>query len=788
MSTLADVYPRLPAPLAARCRRLGPAPDARPAFIVYWMRTAARAHENPALDVALWLGAQLGVGVFVHHGLSERYPYASDRHHTFILEGARDVRDALTQRGIGYAFHLEREGHRGPVLVELARQAGLVVTEDMPVPPLSGWTGALARRAEVPVLLVDTACVAPMKATTKAPSRAFAFREATQALWDEALRTPWEEQPDPSSFVPDLPYTPTDLDTPIPELVAACEIDHLVGPVPDTRGGSAAGYARWDAFQARGLSRYAKDRNDPNRRGVSRMSPYLHYGMVSPLRIAREAHGVGAEKYLDELLTWRELAYCWCAHQDAPGTLSALPAWARETLDAHRDDPRELRSWETLARAKSGAPLWDAAQRSLLVHGELHNNLRMTWGKALVGWSATPERALERLVDLNHRYALDGRDPASYGGLLWCLGLFDRPFEETPVLGKVRGRSMVHHASRMDVARYATETSRPFAREVPRVAVVGAGVAGLLCARTLHDHGVKVTVFEKARGPGGRTSTRRRDGVRFDHGAQYFSARDPVFARYVESWAEDGIVAPWDARFVTLRDGAVTRDQPRAARWVATPKMSALASHLAADLDVRYGRRVTSLEPGWTLHAEDGALGQFDHVLLSAPAPQSAALLEGTALEGRLDDVALAPCWAVMVRLSDRLDPGWDAARVEGGPLAWIARDASKPERGGAETWVLHASPAWSEAHLEDGADDVAADLAGAFSTLTGAAPTEAVAHRWRHARTLSALGEPCLFEEAVGLGVCGDWCLDAKVEAAFRSGAALAGRVLGAIGNRAPR
>lgn len=787
MTDLADVYPRLPEPLAARTRRLGPRPEGKPAFVVYWMRTAVRAHENPALDVALWLGAQLGVGVFVQHGLSERYPYASDRHHTFILQGARDVREQLRARGVGYAFHLEREGHRGPVLVELARAAGVVVTEDMPVPPLTGWTGALARRAEVPVLLVDTACVAPMKATRSAPKRAFAFRKATQPLWDAALRAPWREQPDPPRpFVPDLPYAPTDLDAPLPRLVAECDVDHLVGPVPDTPGGTTAGYARWDAFRERGLRRYAKDRNDPNRASVSRMSAYLHYGMVSPLRLAREAHAAGADKYLDELLTWRELAHCWCFHQDDPGALEALPGWAQETLAEHAGDAREPRSWETLARARSGVPLWDAAQRSLLVHGELHNNVRMTWGKAIPGWTESPARALETLIDLNHRYALDGRDPASYGGLLWCLGLFDRPFEETPILGKVRGRSIAHHASRLDVARYATEMSRPFAADPPRVAVIGAGIAGLVCARALADHGLKVTVFEKARGPGGRTSTRRRDAARFDHGAQYFTARDPVFARYVESWARDGVVAPWDARFVTLKGGDVIPDERDAPRWVATPTMSALAAHLASDLQVRYETRVTAIHRDGSLESDGGELGRFDQVLVSAPAPQAAALLADTPLAARLERIRLAPCWAVMLRLAEPLDPGWDAARVEGASLSWIARDASKPGRGGAETWVAHGSPEHAAAHLEGAPEAIARALEDEFRSLTGAPPAlEAIAHRWRHARVIEALGEPCLLDAELGRGACGDGFLGAKIEAAFRSGAALAGRVLGEIGKR---
>ena len=150
--------------------------------------------------------------------------------------------------------------------------------------------------------------------------------------------------------------------------------------------------------------------------------------MVSPFRLAREASAEGAEKFLDELLIWRELAYSFCHYRGNLENEGGLPAWAISTLTEHEGDRRTVLSWETLARARTGERLWDTAQRSLVKHGELHNNVRMTWGKAILEWTENHRLALERLIDLNHRFALDGRDPASYGGILWCLGQFDRPF------------------------------------------------------------------------------------------------------------------------------------------------------------------------------------------------------------------------------------------------------------------------------------------------------------------------------------------------------------------------
>ncbi|MEJ2541447.1 MAG: FAD-dependent oxidoreductase, partial [Gemmatimonadota bacterium] len=666
--------------LASRIHRVAPgaegvaSPDGAGEFVLYWMRTAVRAHDNPALEVALAEGRRMGLPVFVYHALSERYPYASDRHHRFILEGARDVAREMAERRIGYGFHLERPEHRGPHLVTLARRAGRVVTEDMPVAPLDRWTRKLARRSGREVWAVDSACLVPMRTVDRAATtRAFRFRKATRHAREVALR---DGAPAPVDsgvgapgavagvatepgipFVPaGLPFEPVSLpDADLAALIAACEIDHGVGPVPHTSGGSVAGYARWEAFRDQGLARYAGTRNNPLVPGVSRMSAYLHYGHVSPWRIAREAAAVGGkggEKYLDELLVWRELAYAFCAHRPGHDTVAALPDWARQTLAVHEDDPRERLSWETLARAETGDALWDAAQRSLLVHGELHNNVRMTWGKALLGWTRDAGEALERLVDLNHRFALDGRDPASFGGILWCLGQFDRPFTpERPVLGTVRSRSTETHARRLDVDEYRRRVEQPAWPGAPRVAVVGGGLSGLMAARTLRDHGLDVTVFDKGRRPGGRASTREHGATRFDHGAQYFTIRDRRMRPLLESWLQDGVVAEWPGRLVRYRDGRVESAR-EGARYVGVPGMIDLASHLSRELDVRRGVRVGSVErpegwrdevppsagggPGngrnaaseragrWLLRDESGGnLGRFDEVVVALPPPQA---------------------------------------------------------------------------------------------------------------------------------------------------------------------
>ncbi len=767
-------------------------------FVLYWLRTAVRADENPALDAALAAGNALGLPVLIYHALSERYPYASDRHHTFQLEAARDLQAAIGERNVGYVFHLERIGHRGGHLKEMALRSALIVTEDMPVEPLRTWTMALGRQTRRPVIAVDTACVAPMQLLGKAYDRAFAFRTATQRRYDARLnRSYLPLSPRHQPLVPDnLPFQPLDLQAAdVAELVAQCAIDHAIGPLPETLGGSTAGYARWDRFRQSGLAHYARRRNDALLDGVSRMSPYLHYGMVSPFRIAREAaaeDNEGAKKYLDELLIWRELAYNFCFYRSDHGQTSALPGWALATLQEHARDTRPaLPTWEVLARGRTGDDLWDAAQRSLLIHGELHNNVRMTWGKSLLHWTPDARTALATMIDLNHRYALDGQDPASYGGLLWCLGQFDRPFPPPrPIFGTVRDRSTKQHAQRLDPRKYLHKVARSVREPAPRVAVVGAGLAGLFAARTLADHGLRVTVFEKSRGVGGRMATRRTErGLQFDHGAQYFTVRDPHFRRYVDSWQQDGLVHPWRGRIVVLDHGAVTAEKAGTPRYVGVPTMNRICQHLADDLEVRLETQVAPLErrqETWNLSTVDGSsLGEFDAVIVSAPAGQTAQLLRTVpTLAGQAGSTKMHGCWAVMLALEEPLPRDYAGAFVDDSPLAWIARDGRKPGREPAhDTWVLHASSTWTEAHFEDSAPEIIDQLATAFWEATGVAAIPlcpAAAHRWRFALPPEPLADPCLFDAALSVAACGDWCGGPRVEGAFLSGMAAAGRLLG--------
>jgi predicted NAD/FAD-dependent oxidoreductase len=381
---------------------------------------------------------------------------------------------------------------------------------------------------------------------------------------------------------------------------------------------------------------------------------------------------------------------------------------------------------------------------------------------------------------------------------------------------------------------------------VPRVAVVGAGLAGLACARALAADGAQVTVLEKSRGPGGRAATRvtARDGdghpasdaLAFDHGAQYATARDARFVGQLEAWRALGVAAEWEGRIVALAGGAVrpAGDAARPVRrWVGVPGMHAFGRALAAHagmhgVTLARGVRVTVVQGAagaagarWTLGDEAGAAhGPFDAVIVAVPAPQAAPLLAAVpSLAARAAAVPMTPCWSAMLAVAEPLGLPFDGAfvnapsradgdgrgslatavldvRADAGAadvpaLAWVARDSSKPGRalpvGVAETWVLHAAPAWSAAHLECAPDVVArrllAELAREARVPVHAPVVHLAAHRWRHATPAPALAEPALWDAHARLGACGDWCGGPRVEGAYLSGLAAAERVRAALG-----
>jgi hypothetical protein len=335
-----------------------------------------------------------------------------------------------------------------------------------------------------------------------------------------------------------------------------------------------------------------------------------------------------------------------------------------------------------------------------------------------------------------------------------------------------------------------------------KIAIVGAGIAGLSAARALVDRGHDVIVFEKGRGPGGRVATSRLRGIEmprgfagstlaFDHGAQYFTVRDSRFASLVAQWERDRVAAPWNGRIVTFdAEGwddleasptAKASGDKGTVRYVGTPGMNAIALAMAEGLNITYDQRVESLEP---------LLSTLDHVVVAVPAPRAMPLVSHVpSLAERLAPVMMPPSWTVMAAFEERVAARFDAAFVNGSALGWIARNTSKPKRDWkVDTWVLQATTAWSAAHADDRPDDVGSFLMEVFEDLIRAGLPRAfyaTVHRWRHAAADPPLAAGALHDATARITVCGDWCRGSRIEDAYVSGVNAAELIEQSFGER---
>jgi photolyase PhrII len=482
----------------AECR-----PRAGGEFVLYWMQTTHRAHDNFALNFAIEQANGLNLPLQVYHGLRHDYPWASDRFHTWILQSVVDLYDDFEALGINYAFWLSRgrgqftqwpagiagipvSGDTGPSskesdpdwspLVSLARRAALVVTDFYPTFIVPRQIRGLRKKVDTPVIAVESATLVPMAFHQKEHSTARGIRPVLMDALEHYL---W---PAPA---PELkvrrkvevgfecvlekaarrPGGERTIDSQIAALVAGCDVDHSVPPSPMFRGGSRAGRARLQKFLETGLPQYADGRNDPNNlEAVSRLSPWLHFGNLSIHEILLAAREAGPaahySKFLDEALTWREVSHNFCYFNPKHRTVEGIPKWARDQLTAHESDPRpQLYPLEVMEQGRTGDELWNAAQRSYLRDGWMHNYMRMLWGKAVLMWTRDAAECLRVLEHLNNKYSLDGRDPNSYGGVMWTFGKFDRPFYPRPIYGNVRYQSLRAAGKKFDVQAYVRRYS-----------------------------------------------------------------------------------------------------------------------------------------------------------------------------------------------------------------------------------------------------------------------------------------------------------------------------------------
>lgn len=436
------------------------APRADGKCVVYWMQRAMRIHENPALDVAIEAGNLLGLPVVVFFSVIPNYPHANLRHYHFMAQGLRDVAADAEEKGVGFVLRRHPDNSLEAFLDEV--KAALLVGDENPCREPERWRQALAKKLTLPYWTVDADVVIPSRVFGRDyfllhHLRPHLKRELPNYLVAQKRVRPqheWKPAKKLASY-------------PVEEDITKgfSKLDRTVGPVDTFTGGTHAALERLRAFVNHELADYEDKRNHPEVKGTSRLSPYLHFGNIGPITIGMavqravkqgKASAKAAERYLDELIGWRELSVLFVKYNENYDNWECAEPWARKTLMEHARDPRSERSTlRQLERGETYDELWNAAQREMVDTGWMHNYMRMYWGKKILEWAPDPATAFDWAVILNDKYFLDGRDPNGYAGIAWAIvGKHDRPWFNRPVIGTIRPMTYASTRKKFDADAY----------------------------------------------------------------------------------------------------------------------------------------------------------------------------------------------------------------------------------------------------------------------------------------------------------------------------------------------
>ena len=430
-------------------------PDADGEAVVYWMQRAQRAHDNPALDLAIELGNLLRKPVVVFFAVHPFVERANLRHYTFLAEGIADTANGLRARHVGFALRSYPNHRLRPFLAEVAPV--LLVGDESPLRQQQRWRERIAEDVRVPFWTVDADVVVPSALLETEQYAARTIRPRLHKHLAEHLTVGAEPRAH-------IPYGRTSSPAPeVADVLAALPIDRSLG-AGVLRGGRTAGWSQLQLFVAQGLRTYDTRRNHPEEDGTSKLSPYLHFGHLGPREVALAVRASGAPAeavaaYLEQLIVRRELAVNYVRYNVAYDRLEGCERWARRTLRQHRFDPRpHVYSAAEFDAAATHDPLWNAAQRQMVTTGWMHGYVRMYWAKKILEWSVAPEEAFTTAVTLNDRYELDGRDPNGYANIAWAIGgKHDRPWPPRPVYGAIRSMSLASTSRKFDAARYIAQ-------------------------------------------------------------------------------------------------------------------------------------------------------------------------------------------------------------------------------------------------------------------------------------------------------------------------------------------
>lgn len=442
-------------------------------YVLYWMQINRRFEFNFALEYAIAWANKLDKPLLIYEGLNIDYPWASARMHNFMLQGMRENQQIAKEKGLNLFSYVEPDIEAGKGLFyKLVEKACCVISDEFPVFIIRKHNERVADRINVSFTTVDSNGLIPLGITEKDPYSAYLFRKIMQKYFLESYTNPPKKDPladlinrdkiDLDAFSNTYP-TALKIEDEIEEVIPRLDIDHSVSIV-DVSGTREAALKKLVYFIQNSLLEYNEKRNHPDEKKTSGLSPWLHFGKISEYEIVKAAldqqpHGwdlsqltpnggkntgffngdTNIQSFLDEVITWREVGFHYAHHRPDYDEFDSLPNWVMETLREHQNDERKwIYSLEELEQSKTHDDIWNAAQTQLREEGIIHNYLRMLWGKKVIEWTPDYRTALDYLIELNNKYALDGRDPGSYSGIFWCFGRFDRAWQERNIFGKLR--------------------------------------------------------------------------------------------------------------------------------------------------------------------------------------------------------------------------------------------------------------------------------------------------------------------------------------------------------------
>ena len=408
-------------------------------YVLYWMQASQRAEYNLALEVALDIANNHKQPLIVCFCITPRFPEANLRSYYFMLQGIQKVSDQLKNRKIRFVCSI---GSPEKVIPAIAEKASFIVFDRGYTSVVLGWRSRVVKELTAPVYEVEDNVIVPVSvASHKEEYSAATIRKKLMNQLSRYAKKIPQLETEVNSLNRSVKVDEVELDD-LESLLKKLELDDSVFPSPIFQGGSEQANVLLRDFIENRIEHYHEWRNDPSKQCQSSLSPYIHFGQASPIFIALEAMkypGAGTDAFIEELFVRRELAINFVHYNNHYDSIEALPGWALSTLEDHSSDKRPyLYSLEDLESASTHDRYWNAAQMELLITGKMHNYMRMYWGKKIIEWTESPKTAFDIMIHLNNKYELDGRDPNSFAGILWCFGKHDRPWKERPIFGKVR--------------------------------------------------------------------------------------------------------------------------------------------------------------------------------------------------------------------------------------------------------------------------------------------------------------------------------------------------------------